>query len=56
MSGAIVASAGAEGRAVESAPEAVDAILEMRKGNTLGDITIRELIEAGVPLLPATNP
>ncbi len=27
--------------------EAIDAIREFRKGNTLGDITIRELIEEG---------
>ena len=30
-----------------SVGEAIDAIRELRKGNILGDITIRELIEEG---------
>lgn len=34
-------------RDVEKAQQAVERIREMRKGVTLGDITIRELIEEG---------
>ena len=34
-------------RRKRSVSEAIDAIRELRKGNVLGDITIRELIEEG---------